>query len=258
MKFNSILYIFLISPVLLTTVDLEKYNKINTVLPVVVFDSSDFKIDEEIYIVISGYFIFDYIEYVFVDDIPLYSNYPTSGLRKGYSTKTETTKDSNGVYKYQVRYYTIEKTKNNINNRQGKYLLIFAYMDGEYVIENTKENKGNSKSVIIGVVVAVVVVLIIVGLIIYFYRKRKYALRNQAYNQAYNENNQVQVNNNVIPYNNNVNSNNEFNSNEKIYNNSPNYNYQNNNTPNYNYQNNNTPNNNYQNNNVPNNNYPNM
>ena len=74
-------------------------------------------------------------------------------------------------------------------------------MDGYYDIENTKENQGNSKAVIIGVVVAVVVVLIIVGLIIYFYRKRKYALRNQAYNQAYNENNQVQVNNNVNSYN---------------------------------------------------------
>ena len=183
MKFNSILYIFLISPVLLTTMDLKKYEKINTNSSVVFFDSSDFKIDEEIYIVISGNFIQDYIHYVFVDDIPLYSNYPTSGLRKEYSTKTETTKDSNGVYKYEVRYYTIEKTSSKVNNRQGKYLLIFTHMDGEYVIENTKENKGNSKAVIIGVVVAVVVVLIIVGLIIYFYRKRKYALRNQAYNQ---------------------------------------------------------------------------
>ena len=233
MKFNWILYIFLIGQVLLsTTWELGKYQKLNTDSAVIFFDSSDFKVDEEIYIVISGYYIYTYIDYVFVDDISLHASFTTSELRREYSTKYVTKTNVYDGYTFEERYYTIEKTRDRIKNGSGKYLLIYTYMHGFYDIENTKDNLGNSKAVIIGVVVGVVVLAIIVGIILYCYRRKKrLAAMNQANVQVYSDNNQVQVNNN---------------------NNVPNYNYPNNNVPNYNYPNNNTPNYNYPNNNAPN------
>ena len=240
MKLSWILYFLLIGQVLLSSMDLGKYGKINTNSDVVFFDSSDFKVDDEIYIVISGYFRQTYIEYVFVDDISIRSSFTTSDLRREYATKTVTKTDIYDGYTYEERYYTIEKTRNHIKNGNGKYLLIYTDMYGYYDIENTKENHGNSKAVIIGVVLAVVVIAVIVGIIVYCYRRKKLAAMNQVSVPVYSDNNQVQVNNNnnVIAYNNNEN-NNGFNSNDNVYNKTPNYNYPNNNTPNYNYQNNN-------------------
>ena len=41
----------------------------------------------------------------------------------------------------QTRYYSILKLRSYLNDSNGKYLAIYAYMDGAYNIENTKENE---------------------------------------------------------------------------------------------------------------------
>jgi hypothetical protein len=69
--FFYIACIFLIKTVLSETspIDLEKYKKILHNSPLVIFNSTDFKIDEEIYFKISGFFVEDFIEYRFCDTL---------------------------------------------------------------------------------------------------------------------------------------------------------------------------------------------
>ena len=69
--FFYIVCIFLIKAVLSETspIDLEKYQKIIHDSPLVIFNSTDFKMDEEIYFKISGHFTQKYIEYRFCDTL---------------------------------------------------------------------------------------------------------------------------------------------------------------------------------------------
>ena len=273
-----ILYLFLIGQALLSSYDLEKYGKLEARTdPYIIFDSSDFKIGDHIYFKISGInYNYGNIEYEFFDNYIEYSDYSTHPTSKA-KTLSYSSKSTYNNHKYtdEVRYYTIEKTRNLIiGDGEGQYLAIYpnCYL---YDIENYKQNI----ALIIGVVVGVAVVAVIIGIILYCYRKKKIAAaNNQVYSQNPNTINQVQVqnnNNNVNKYNQNynLNFNNGVNSNENFNNNNvpnsnypnnytrnsnypnnnvPNSNYPNNNAPNYNYQNNNAPNYNYQNNNVPN------
>ena len=65
--------IFLIKYILLQGIGLDtylgKYNKTYTQSSYVIFNSTDFKLDQEIYLKISGYFIEEYIEFKFFDDL---------------------------------------------------------------------------------------------------------------------------------------------------------------------------------------------
>jgi hypothetical protein len=74
--FFYIACIFLIKTVLSETspIDLEKYKKILHNSPLVIFNSTDFKIDEEIYFKISGFFVEDFIEYRFCDTLEELTN----------------------------------------------------------------------------------------------------------------------------------------------------------------------------------------
>ena len=246
MQFKYILlliYISLINQALTTTVhDLNKYGKLEDFnSSIVIFDSHDFKLDEEIYIIITGYFQFEYIHYIFIDsledldDINITNIEHNKNLTKEFSNKVETVNDNN----LKKRYYTIEKTESHLNGKEGKYLALFVYMDGTYDIENTEKNQGNSKVVIACVVVGVVVVIAIIGIICYC-RKRK---QQQQINGNYNVQQNVNVQNNNGPYNNRnnynnntpynnqnaydngINSGNNFNNNGNYYNNGYNQNY---------------------------------
>ena len=257
-----IFYIFLIKNILLSTdvYDLDKYKKLtNTADALIIFNSNDFQIDEEIYLKIYGYFIESHIDFKFIDtiedlneiinifdqsnyDVDIY--YYRLDLKTEYSNKHETVSDNtNNGYPYDIRYYTIEKSKSNLNGKEGKYLAIFTYMYGYYDIENTKENQGNSKVVIICVVVGVVVIAAIIFIIYYCYRKKKLASIRGVQNnnsQQVNIQNNANANNNFNNgYNNNYNNNNGYNNNG--YNNNNGYD---NNGYNNNYNNNNAYNNN--------------
>ena len=237
-----VFYIFLIKYILLQgtysgtgyDIYLEKYNKTYTQSSYIIFNSTDFKLDEEIYLKISGYFIEDYIEYQFFDDyndaiyaIDTYINNIqhsiTVDLKKENPTKYETKKDKNNNdgYEYYIRYYTIEKTKTNLKMAEkGNYLLILTNMDGFYDIENTKDNQGNDKTTIIIIVVVVVAVCAIVGIIYYCCCRKKNAAQ-MAQAAQNNQANSARVNiNNNAAYNNNLGINNNV-----AYNNNPGYNY---------------------------------
>ena len=234
-----IAFIFLIAKVLLSTddtsIDLHKYGKLTGIsYSPVFFDSKDFKIDDEIYIVITGVFNDHRIYYYFRDDIYDYVGISYSTLDYVSSNKVETNNDGT-----ETRYYTIKKSRSNLSGSNGKYLAIYTDMYGIYNIENTKENKGNSANTIIAVIVVIVAVAAIIGLIVYCVRKRRrQALMNQQNqnipvssmpvnvqnnydpnNNAYNNagyNNEKGYNNNVQGYNNNVQG---YNNNVQVYNN---------------------------------------
>ena len=207
MQFKFVLllfYISLINQALTSNVhDLNKYGKLEDFNEtVVILDSHDFKVDEEIYIIITGYFYFEYIEYIFIDSLDdLVDANLERKLIKEYSNKIETLNADTNLKK---RYYTIEKTESHLNGKEGKYLALYAYMDGTYDIENTEKNKGNSKVVIACVVVGVVVIVIVVGIICYCRKRKKQQQNNQ--NATTHQNVNVQNNNynNSTPYNNNA------------------------------------------------------
>ena len=159
MKFKlikDIVFIFLITKVLLSQnnygIDLNKYGKlIGTNLLPVIFDSHDFKVDDGIYIIVTGVFIDEYIYYYFFDDfydLLHLTSYELATLDYESSNKVESNNDGT-----KRRYYTIEKLRSKLYGSNGNYLAIYAYMDGVYDIENTKENKGNSSTIITIIIV---------------------------------------------------------------------------------------------------------
>ena len=221
-----IAFIFLIAKVLLSTditVDLPKYGKLTGKSgTLVIFDSKDFKIDDEIYIVITGRFRITSINYQFVDVIDnIHANH-YDVLDNVNSNKVETNNDGT-----ETRYYTIKKSRNKLYGSNGNYLAIFTDMIGTYNIENTKENKGNSPTTIIVIIVVIVVVAVIIGLIIYCVRKRRrQALMNQPNQNIPVSSRAVNVQNNYAPNSNGYNNpgyNNEqgYNNNVQGYNNNP-------------------------------------
>ena len=189
-----IICIFIISNILLQNTILRKYQKFYSVNNnYVIFDSSDFKVDDEIYIIITGKFeeSVDEIEFQFGDDVEVFTDM-TSNKRVSYNKK-ET--KGNGR---EARYYTIKKSSYNLNGVEGKYLVIVPFtVDGEpFDIENTKENKGNSNTTII-VIVVVVIGVVIIGFIIFYCIKKKRQAAMQS-NQNYpNSTNAVNVQNNT-------------------------------------------------------------
>ncbi len=190
MKQNLILFItyfFLIKYILLTTdFELEKYEQKTLQSDLCIrFDSSSFKIGEEIYFKITGRFLYPYIEYYFYDDeeIPSQENkcniISVKPPFKEFFNKIDKVLDDYGNPLYDIRYFTIDKTKENLAASNGNYLKIFPYIDGFYDIENTEINQGYAR--IVGIVIACVVIVgIIIAIIIYcIYRRKRMAQFNQ-------------------------------------------------------------------------------
>ena len=241
----SILFVFIIKESLSETIydvkiDLKKYEKVTVSSSDnhIIFDSSDFKKDEEIYFKITAdSFTKDYIEYKFYDEAAPMSNPDFSTFSKATPSKTENEYE-NGEIKSVTKYFTIKKSERDLGSLEGKYLVIVFECTGNVLIENTKENEG--KITMIAIIVSVVVVVIVVVIIILCccYLKKKAAANGTTTNEVY-----VGNNNNNQKYNMNMNSGNNANV------------YSNNNYNNNNYNNNNYDNNNYNNNNYDNNNY---
>ena len=188
------------------TVDLQRGKKVHTDSPLVIFDSTDFKLNEEIYIKITGYFVYTYIDYVFFDDISeLNDPYNIEYIKENSNKAVDKGQKLDG-YDLETRYYTIEKTTSHLKGAEGYYLAIYTYMYDYYDIENTKDNEGNSKALIAGIVVGVVVVIAIVAIIIYCCRKKKLAALQQ--NNGGYPSQDINVQNNAGQYNNGTNYNN--------------------------------------------------
>ena len=75
MKFIWIFYIFLINQVLLQSdYNLGKDQKLNTDSAVIFFDATNFKVNDNIYLIITGNFSQEYIDYTFEDNLPAYAD----------------------------------------------------------------------------------------------------------------------------------------------------------------------------------------
>ena len=205
-----VFYLFLINYILsdssngIVKVDLEKYEqKTNVNIDALIFNSADFKIDEEIYFKISGDFLEEKLKYKFFDTVTEMNKIATqmeTNTRSDTSldildvspNKKEKKTGSDGE-DYYVHYYTIIKSKDNLKGTEGNYLYLFIYVNGTYDIKNTETNEGNDTMTIIIVVVVVVVVLFIGGIICYLYKKKKAAKADQG-NQVYSD--EANINNN--------------------------------------------------------------
>ena len=230
-------------------VDLKKHKKVTVPASdeLIIFDSSDFDIGEEIYFKITAdSFNKDYLLYKFFDNGVSMSNDNLDNYKKANPSKTDNEYDGGNIVSV-TKYYTIKKDERVLGSIKGKYLVIVFDCTGNVLIENTKENEG--KTTMIVVIVVVVVVVIAAAICIYCYCKKKKALaEGTTTNEVYVGNN----NNNNQNYNMNMNSGNNANIYSNNYNNN---NYNNNNYNNNNYNSNNYNNNNYNNINYDNNNY---
>ncbi len=236
---------------------LKKHSKITVsgTDGVVIMDTSDFQINDKIYLKITAtYFEDSSIYYGFIDNL---DNYELEDYDSLAPSKTQTTYYNDDVE--QTKYYTIKKDSSHLpNNMKGNYLIIYFYCIGKVTVENTKSNEGKlSTGAIVGIIIAIVVVIVII--IIYCICKRRKLAKQAALayerevvvdnNQNYYQNviyakNQNYINNpnnyyqNVNytqnqNYNNNLNIN--YNNNQNINNNSnQNMNYNNNYNQNYN------------------------
>ena len=213
--------------------DLRRYERItvNASETLIIFDSSEFKKDEEIYFKITAdKFKDDYIYYKFFDDFDIMTTTDVLTYEPVEYSKTDK-EYSNGEVISQTNYYTIKKSERDLGSLEGKYLAIIFNCEGNVTIENTKENEGDTTWIVI--VCVLVVVAIVAAICIYCYCKRKKkAAENGNTNDAYINNNNQNYNtntgNNVNVYSNNYNNNNNN------YNNI-NKNYMNNNYMNNNY-----------------------
>ena len=192
MKHNLFIFItynFLIKYILLATdFDLGKYQLLQLQSdPCILFDSSEFKIGEEIFIKITGTFLeeFAYIEYYFYDNESKNKNEKCNNLSgqsliKEYYNKIDKVTDDYGNPLYEIRYFTIDKKKEYLGTSNGNYLKIFTHMNGNYDIENTEMNQGYAR--IVGIIIAVVVIVgVIIAVIVYcIYRRKRMAQFNQS------------------------------------------------------------------------------
>ena len=195
MNIYIILSLLLITNVLSSSDYLDKYEIFQHIdRQNIIFNSKDFKEDEEIYFRITGFFINEYIDFKFFDDYENPPNPNSVRFERESPTKVEARYYPNGAYQCDVRYYTIEKKKKYLEGIKGDYISIITYMNGFYDIENTKENFGYSKLVITIISVGIVVILIII-VIVYCIKRRK--MYNQGYpSSAYNAQQKVPIQNN--------------------------------------------------------------
>ena len=213
--------------------NLKKYGKVVTSDYYIIFDSSDFKKDEEIYFKITAdSFDENYLLYKFFDDEASISNVRSYALSSFKKVEPLITED--GSDKSVTKYYTIQKSERNLVSLEGKYLVIFFDCNGNVLIENTEINEGDNNDTWISIVV---VLMFIAGICILSYccciKKRKAAnlagANSTTTNQVYTDNNNQNNNMNNMNVNSrsNVNVYNKNNNNNNI--NNINYNYMNNN-----------------------------
>ena len=152
------------------TVDLKKNEKItvSSSKEKIIFDSSEFKKDENIYFKITAeVFKEKIIEFEFLDNLIGYKII-AKNLKSVYYT-IEDNKFFN-----EEKYYTIKKTSQNLDPLEGKYLLIKFYCAGDVEIENIENLDNIKKSHTEQIVTIIVLAIIVIGIIIYCcYKKKK-------------------------------------------------------------------------------------
>ena len=183
---------------------LTKYGTLEIDSDFVVFESKDFKDDEEMYFKIKstkGNFL-NIIDHFFLSDLRYYYT-DSDGNKKGNDYYNAFFKKQETEDGYDINYFTITKRRSEYIPSNGDYIKIeFGLLTLWAIITNTEEDEGKMATWII-VVIVVVVVAIIAGIVIFFVcrciRKRKalaavdaaranMAAQNQAYTAQMNQN----------------------------------------------------------------------
>ena len=183
---------------------LTKYGTLEIDSDFVVFESKDFKDDEEMYFKIkstNGNF-YNIIDHFFLSDLRYYYT-DSDGNKKGNDYYNAFFKKQETEDGYDINYFTITKRRSEYIPSNGDYIKIeFGLSTLWAIITNTEEDEGKMATWII-VVIVVVVVAIIAGIVIFFVcrciRKRKalaevdaaranMAAQNQVYTAQINQN----------------------------------------------------------------------
>ena len=195
---------------------LKKYSSVTVYDGKVIFESKDFKENDEMYFKIKSTkdsFTSEYAEYYYInDENDIQSSQHPITTKYTYSR----TEDDD---KYELQYFTIKKKSEEFGTFSGDYIYIHFDLESSNTwaeISNTEEDEGKLKTwVYIVIVVVIVIILICIGL--YFFikkRKEKKALEetktaennnnNQQQNQQYSQNELI-AKQNYQPQNNNQN-----------------------------------------------------
>ena len=180
MKFLTfIISLYLLSNVCANAI-LKKYGTIIITDNIFIFESKDFKDDEEMHFKIQthedNFYYYDYHNPYYSDDIAYYfisGIGSLSGSPVHWIGFKKTTHEDNHL---ETKYFTIKKRRSDYRPSNGNYIYI-QFPDltfGAYnhaTITNTKEDEGKLETWII-VVIVIVCVAIIAGIIIYFVCRR--------------------------------------------------------------------------------------
>ena len=182
-KINEIFQSFLFLLYCLTTnvlsfEILQKYSKVSTYEDYVIFNSTGFSENQEIYLQFQAKDICDdYLYYEYYDDKDLIYY-----VTPKYSTKQEfqETTRVNGVVKKYVMFFTIKKVNNELDGLKGNYMLLNFGCNGEVEIKNSKKNEKYRSLTVVLICLGVFLFVIIVIVIVCCYcRKMKRAARLQ-------------------------------------------------------------------------------
>ena len=179
MKFyTNLIKIILISKILsIEFLESFKEKQISCDKEFIILDSSGFKKKEKIYLEMEAKrFRKDFINYEFIDDISSYVNetsipfHEKDSKNHEYSTKTSIKSEFDTTVLV-TKYFTIKKSIKN--GKEGDYLLILFYCEGDILIKSTEKNNGSS-FVLNGVFIIIFfIILLIFMTIIAFLQKNQ-------------------------------------------------------------------------------------
>ena len=175
---KSILFFYFLFLYLIKSVLSKDYNftKSGTFIGInqyfAVFDSSAFHIGDIIYFKITAIFNDENLNFIYLDSLDnlqsiLNNNLVNFGELESYHDTN--IGDNNNK---QIRYYKLEKKEKDLNNLEGKYLILIFDVDGKIEIVNTDKDEGKT-SKIFSIIFSIVGVLVIGAIIFYcFFRKK--------------------------------------------------------------------------------------
>jgi hypothetical protein len=171
MKFyTNLIKIILISKILsIEFLESFKEKQISCDKEFIILDSSGFKKKEKIYLEMEAKrFRKDFINYEFIDDISSYVNetsipfHEKDSKNHEYSTKTSIKREFD-TPTLATKYFTIKKSIKK--GKEGHYLLILFYCEGDVLIKNTEKNNGSS-FVLKGVFIIIFCIILLIFMII--------------------------------------------------------------------------------------------
>ena len=183
-----ILILYLIKNVLSNVgYNFTKYTTYKTFNGYAVFDSSVFNIGDIMYFKITAEFNDKNLYYIYLDSLEnlesILSNKDNFFESESYFDVGSSDEDD----KTEIRYYKITKSKVDLNNLSGKYLILLIFADGRVEIENTEKDEGKA-SQIYTIIFSIIGVLAVGGIIFFCFCRDKLKCKKKDENTQPNNN----------------------------------------------------------------------